>query len=190
MLQLIYPAIFLTCVLVSIRKVSDISDLHCSKVKTLIVPAYDIFHSNFSCSLAYCYFLPDIILATAVALWFVNFTYDRFCISMTKVAIYALIRLLSVASTYGYVSPRYLLNLHITTGLNANFSDLIISGHVGITSIIAIDIFNFSGAILKCIAITLIILQSYVNLAVGDHYSSDIVLALAVALLIQNSTLI
>lgn len=127
--------------LIATKKVSDKSDLHCSRRKYPVVP------------------------------------------------VYYLIRLLSIISTYGYVSRRYLLDTHYNTGFNANFSDLVISEHVGLTWILAIDILKHGLCWQKNIATWLAVLSAYVNLAVGDHYSSDVILGAIISTLLQYSTL-
>lgn len=83
-----------------LQKISDGSDLDCAKRKHHVIPVYDVFHSNFEPWLVRYYFIPDIVLGVTLVLWFTNYTKELFVITLTKVTIYYIIRLLSIASTY------------------------------------------------------------------------------------------
>jgi len=187
---MLLQAVVLGVTLFATKKVSDRSDLYCSRRKHPLAPVYDVFHSNFEPWLARYYLIPDIVLGITLVLWFTNYAKELFAITLTKVTVYYIIRLLSIVSTYGYVSRRYLLDLHYNTGFNSNFSDLAISGHVGLTWILAIDILKNGLCWQKNIATWLAVLSAYVNLAIGDHYSSDVILGAIIAALLQYSTLL
>lgn len=187
---MLLQVVILIITLIATKRVSDKSDLHCSSRKYQLTPVYDLYHSNFKAWLARYYSIPDIVLGITLVLWFTNYTKELFTITLTKVTVYYIIRLLSIASTYGYVSRRYSLDMHYNTIFNTNFSDLVISGHVGLTCILAIDVLKHGLCWQKNIATWLALLSAYINLAVGDHYSSDVILGAIIAILLQYSTLL
>ncbi len=84
------------------------------------------------------------------------------------------------------------MNMHDrrSSGSNANFSDLIVSGHVGITFIIMCSILSYGDCWQKIISTWIAVGQAYVNLAVGDHYTSDVVLAVVMAVLLHTNSLL
>ncbi len=125
-------------------------------------------------------------------LWCMICTYELLELTLNKVIVFYMIRLGSIYTTQGFVSYRYLihkykLNTELIWGANSSCSDLTISGHAGFAWLLVCGIVQYGCCCQKNIAIWLGVTQVYVNLAVGDHYTSDLLIGWVLAILIYTN---
>ena len=184
----------------------------------LVVPTYDVWISNFGVPLVKHHYLPDLLGAGMFALfvgtmWFgAVLDLDRF----VRVHSFLLaVRLACIGTTYGYASPR----LHAETkasggnssgsgrargrgepslssdssvrkgGFNSGSFDLVISGHTMLKVLLFLHLYDQSPLWYSLPAGVFAVFAVSSNLLVGDHYSSDIILAVVLTYLSHYSCL-
>jgi hypothetical protein len=185
--ELAIHSVVLCGVLSSAVAVGKRSDSKCKSHQ--IRPIYDVYHSNYDTILAEHHYLPDLLIAATIMQWAAVANYDLVLSAMLRIIIFHSIRSSAIAATCGYVSPAFLNKSNIPVGMNANFSDLVISGHIGVSCILVFDMVYLGSAVLATAAIITILISSYINLAVGDHYTSDLIIGAAMSILISTSLL-
>jgi hypothetical protein len=153
--------------------------------KICSVPSYDLYISNFPVFLMEYHFLPDLLLVTNIV---ISCMFVEYKLLINSLLIFYLIRLLVIYSTVGYVSFRFYKMKNTESYLsNSLFTDLCISGHVGCSFIISLCICENN--IIQSISLLISSLLAFVNLACGDHYSSDVILGIILSILITNCKL-
>ncbi len=179
-------------VLYATIEITKLSDKRCRQKRILMIPAYDIYYSHVSCWLANYHLIPNIILSITLALWCTIYTDDVMSAILNKLIVFYGIRLVSISTTQGFVSYRYYhhkynLDTGLLWGANSSCSDLTISGHAGLAWLLVCDILQHGECYQKNIAVWLGIAQIYTNLAVGDHYTSDLFIGWILAVLIHTN---
>jgi len=151
-----------------------------------LTPIYDVYFSHNKAFLIDHHYLPDLILFINMLLscWFI----EDYNLLLNSLIAFYLIRGICIFITVGYVSVRFLEKKKINQkGTNTIFTDLCISGHVGMCCILSLCVVN---PVIRFLSLILSGLMIFVNLAVGDHYSSDVFLGTVLAVLITTSTLV
>ena len=152
------------------------------------VPVFDIFYniyihffSNYESVILFHHpYLPDLFLTITMILTYPYNLSDEFIYMHT---ILLLIRFLCVVATSNYCSPRYAFKNDTRGYINNLHSDLMISGHAMYMMLSLLFIFDNHGIIYSLFSSVLIFTGIITNLLVGDHYTSDIILGISLALL-------
>ncbi len=168
-----------------------------------LTPIYDVYYSNVNRIFTNYHMLPDIctgiLFITAVIIHgevsFANFylSYNLYNIEqiLYQTSILYLIRATACRSTIGYASKRHTLpankSLNNMAGLNCYFSDLVISGHTITSTISFCFLFDvYAEQLTQIISVVLMWLVSVSsNLLIGDHYTSDIFIAIVLTFLLH-----
>lgn len=168
----------------------------------ILQPNYDIYFSNIGWKILDYHELPNMLLIICVIIFIVT------SISISNYKLFALehsillwIRILVISSTIGYRSYRtiyYIKNnidydahknkssIHLQKRLNAHYSDLAISGHALASCLLMIiSIENTSNIFLQILIGSICSISILSNLVVGDHYTSDIILAIVITVLLH-----
>lgn len=185
--MLLEAILFLSSVYFNMAVAKSHDALICSK-NQLFTPVYDLFHSNRKPILMKsCPWIVDIVVALTACAWFYTIESEKIPESLFRASIFYAIRGISIFATTGYTSVRHYNGFHskkVKTFSNFAHTDLVISGHVGLTCLMAIDIFWYGGVVEKLVSAILVLASSVFNLANGDHYTSDVILGLVLAVLI------
>jgi hypothetical protein len=183
-------AFYISCLYIS-HVTSKYSDNISSKCSTHSIPSYDLFNYYFGAPLMKYYWLAD---ASAMIMILLAYPYIHL-IDMNRFYLVngtlLLIRALAVTSTIGYISMRgrSMIKTQKTIASNCH-TDLVVSGHSIINTLIFLNILQVAPFIY-----TISILPTYIfcvltALLIGDHYTSDIILGIALSILTHHTTLI
>lgn len=157
---------------------------------TYIRPVHDLYHSNYDTYLIRNHWIVDVICGITWLCWASVVTWQQTINTVISLTLMYLIRLISISTTYGYVSPRFIQggvsDRHV--GANCFISDLTISGHVSTVTIMCADMLKYGNYWQKIIACVLNLAAIYCNLANGDHYTSDVFLGLVISMFITSHT--
>ena len=165
--------LFLKCIgLLVVALLNDrIAALNDKCSNPFLCPTYDLYHSNFPALLLQHHYLADLNIVLLLLQWCP--TYEILHEALSAYIVLYSIRVLCIASTSGYLSPRKIQTIHKQTlGTNRRFTDMVISGHMLSSCIIA-----FSNP--STLAYVLVCASAFINLSNGDHYTSDIILGVA-----------
>lgn len=148
-----------------------------------VIPVYDIFYYNAdnSCLMFDRFYLPDVFAIISLLLTYPHSLSTPF-IKMHIVLL--IIRFLCVISTSGYSSLRYAYNRDERGLMNNLHNDLIVSGHAMYKTLCLMFIVNNCSVLYSIICMPIIIFGILTNLFVGDHYTSDVILGVSLAILI------
>jgi hypothetical protein len=152
----------------------------------LNTPSFDIFYSctNRRFLMFDKFYLPDIFIGIAII---VTYPYN-FCTEFIKIhTVLLFIRFSCVITTSGYVSARYYKSYKTCKShngfLNKLHTDLVISGHAIYKTLCILFIIHNCSLFYNLIAVPALAFGIITNLLVGDHYTSDIILGIALPIL-------
>ena len=148
-----------------------------------LVPVFDLFYYVISEQILMFdkFYLPDVFIGLSFVF---AYPYSLSTAFIKMHTIILLIRFLCVITTSGYVSVRY-ARFYDTRGLfNGLHADLIISGHAMYKTLCILFIIHNSGVIYSLLCVPVLIFGILTNLLVGDHYTSDIILGISLAILV------
>ena len=144
------------------------------------VPIYDIMISNIGIPLIDYYYLPDVFIGVSIMLFLPFVTYATYIQFIKEHMTILLIRSSAILSTMGHISARYNVQKRSLGYFNAGFSDLVISGHATTMALLLCYVLDLSTmwqySVISFILIVFGILSNILN---GDHYTSDVVLGMA-----------
>ena len=144
------------------------------------VPIYDIMISNIGIPLIDYYYLPDVFIGVSIMLFLPFVTYATYIQFIKEHMTILLIRSSAILSTMGHISARYNVQKRSLGYFNAGFSDLVISGHATTMALLLCYVLDLSNmwqySVISFILIVFGILSNILN---GDHYTSDVVLGMA-----------
>ena len=118
-------------------------------------------------------------------------TYIKFTHFVRVYGFVFLIRGLCIATTSGYVSYRKKIGKHKQQhGANSNYTDLVISGHTMTACLLFYNIIDSNcGLVYLYVSCVMTTFSVFVNLLVGDHYVSDLIIAVTLSCLAHYSLL-
>lgn len=157
--------------------------------KELPYPVYDLWFSNFSAPLIEHHYLPDLSLLVMFCLAYQYITYITLMHFVRVYRFVYIVRCLCIATTSGYVSYRKKEGNHLQVfGANSSYTDLVISGHTMTAMLLFCVIYDSECSEHYLVISSLTATMSVVsNLLVGDHYVSDLVIAIALSCLAYYS---
>ena len=150
------------------------------------VPIYDIIISNIGIPLIEYYYLPDMFIGISLLLAAPFVTYATYIQFIKEHMTILLIRSSAILSTMGHISARYNIQKKTLGHLNAGFSDLVISGHATTMALLLCLILDLSPTwIYSAVSFVLISFGILSNILNGDHYTSDVILGIALVYFIH-----
>jgi hypothetical protein len=157
----------------------------------IIIPIYDVIITNIGVPLSNYYWLPDVFVIISFVLMTPFITLPIYIRFMEEHAILLVIRFVTIFSTTGYVSARHhLLKVNNysskTPGvMNAGYADLTISGHATTMVLFLYHICDSCSMLYMLVASLIISFGILSNILNGDHYTSDVILAIILTYLVH-----
>lgn len=161
------------------------------KYLDIITPLHDVYYNKYVPPFMHLPILNDIVTYSVMVIWILQTDARTFEEQLIKASFLYFIRGVAIGLTSGYSSYRHASGLYNEDERNMSrfFSDLVVSGHVGVVWLLIFEVLGRCAFYKKIIWIFMGTMSVAVNLLVGDHYCSDIWLGIILAGLVQTSRL-